>query len=719
MTSNEHRSSPRRGYRGSEIMYKQLQFDGMSRMATVPDQKKRKKSCGRPVKKTKVEEVVQEDGDDTTRTVKCCLKKHLTDPESHMPVIEELVQHVSRITRHGSMFCNLFLLHVLRSCNGVIPSFVDVSNQNFFQRCMTVCCQPFAPLSNDAEVRLMTSFRNSAAISTVFDAVSHARRKGDTQLINEASRLYQTNFENHHAVPMFQRMKKYLRSRIGKRDWKELTTSDKYHITSFLWKPFQEFPKVATLQRHFQWIAELRNRYLDIQRRKARAQRWSVRFKAAVRASAQAADKEDVKEMRKAVLKSCERDYRSGLVEFTYWLGMRLHEHYEDASGEQPVGECDKPPPRQSSTGARKTFSIAPICDIGRQSIVLSKTVLQDLKNDFGIPKVFEDDPLEFVFQNKIHRLKSKANGWGIQGTVRTNGVSLSVVFQRPKKFAAAKTNGCERCVDDGQRIVAIDPGAINMYFGAERLDDGSVKTHKYTTKQFYHEAYVWRSKKRMDAKKRGCEDTLRRLSQCVKKTVVWDLQLEYWKAYAANWRQLFECLGCRMRSKLAMNVFIKGNRSIDRFLSGLRGTNQSPPPVIAYGAAKFSCTIKGTLSTPASRAFLKCKQRYRTVLVDEYNTSQYCPRCDAKLVTPKVPRMCRDGTTRMFDSRSVKRCTSPGCLRVATEHPLESVREVAVTHASYEMSRDKVGALNILRCATESVRPAHLCRCPTSQWHP
>lgn len=661
-------------------------------------------------RKSKKEECILECEDESVRTVKCCLKKHLYDTKAHVPVIEELVQHISIVCRNASMFTNLFLLHVLRSNNGIIPDYIDVSNQNFFQRCMTICCDSFRPCIDDEEVRSMIAFRKSEGMSVLFDSVKQLRRKGDTQLINEASRMYQTNFENHHIVPQFQRMKKYLMSRVGKDVWKNLSVSEKYKLTKYTWDESSQYPENEALQIHREWVTELRSRYLHIRSFKDNKRIWVNYFRNAPK------DAEGITE-KNEVLKKCERDYRTRLVEFTYWLGVQLNAYYEDTLGEQPMPFESRNKKIVIQPGGHKTFSIAPICDIRRQSIVLSTSTVKGLHEMFEIPKCYEKEPLDWIFRmEKIKRFKSSKGGWHLQGTLRTDGVSLSVVFQKKQE----KKKMIPHRPIDQNRIIAIDPGSINIYFGVERMSDGSCKTYKYTTKQYYHEAYVWKKKKYMDTRKKTCEDVLQKLSQCVKKTVVLDLQLKYWETYASNWKKLFDCLGCRRRNKLDMNVYMKGNKSIDGFLSSLKGDSNIIPS-IAYGAGKFSSTIRGTLSTPNSRAFLKCKRRYNTVLIEEYNTSQYCPHCSKKLTTPKEPKICRDGITRMFDSRSVKRCTSPECLREALVHPLETVRKIAEDPkiAAYEMSRDKVGALNILRCATEIPRPAHLCRNADSQWHP
>jgi hypothetical protein len=490
-------------------------------------------------------------------------------------------------------------------------------------------------------------------------------------------------------------------ARVGSASWKQLSPSDRYKATKYVWAESEGFPVHDILEPHTEWIQQLRAGYLEVQATKHAIAHECKIFREAMRDAENDDEKELVKAGKRVVIGKCVALYWKKLVEFTYWLGNCLHEHYEDNWNERPLATLRSNKKTttfcQSRKGFQKTFSIAPICDIRRQCIILSTTVLKDLKKLFGIPPVFDESPLDYIFRD-LQKLRSKDKGWKLQGTVRTDGVSLCVIFERKKRDApkaAVRTQVPER-------IVAIDPGTINMYFGVEKDANGNYKTYKYRTKQYYHDGFVWASRNRMDAAKRECDDVLERLSQCLKKTVVLTRQLEYWRTYVDNWKRLFACLATRMRSKLSMNVYIKGNQSIDKFLMSLKGSSRKDSVLIAFGAAKFSSTIRGTLSCPTSRAYKRCAAIFKTLLVDEYNTSKYCPRCsEARLLTaPKEARMCRDGIRRMFDSRSVKRCSSPECSRAAAEHPSERIRNIARDENAYEMSRDKVGALNILKCA-------------------
>ena len=69
----------------------------------------------------------------------------------------------------------------------------------------------------------------------------------------------------------------------------------------------------------------------------------------------------------------------------------------------------------------------------------------------------------------------------------------------------------------------------------------------------------------------------------------------------------------------------------MDRFLNQLRGDKNEPSPIIAYGSAKFSPNGKGELSAPTCFVYKSVSRRFKTELIDEYNSSQACNCHDEK----------------------------------------------------------------------------------------
>jgi hypothetical protein len=95
--------------------------------------------------------------------------------------------------------------------------------------------------------------------------------------------------------------------------------------------------------------------------------------------------------------------------------------------------------------------------------------------------------------------------GASFTGTVETDGVSACIHFMapraepRPSQEAPSKKRrkkgiGNARPAWDDMsthRVVAIDPGRINIVTAVERLGDGTVRKHRLTRRQYYRESGI------------------------------------------------------------------------------------------------------------------------------------------------------------------------------------------------------------------------------------
>jgi hypothetical protein len=203
--------------------------------------------------------------------------------------------------------------------------------------------------------------------------------------------------------------------------------------------------------------------------------------------------------------------------------------------------------------------------------------------------------------------------------------------------------------------------------------------------------------------------DVFAGISKCCRKTVSLERQLSYWRYCTSHEEKLFQRLFTKIRSKMALETYIHKTSSMDNFWVSLKNSRNGKV-VIAYGSGGAGGT------SPTSFAGKRCKKIFgnNVFAVSEEYTSQCCPHCNCRLQDKKEKNFTfpsgRIGT-RVF--RSVKRCTSPSCVGRALNHPLEPIRKIAETIGAYEMSRDKIGAMNILKCAENIIhgipRPSHL----------
>jgi hypothetical protein len=109
--------------------------------------------------------------------------------------------------------------------------------------------------------------------------------------------------------------------------------------------------------------------------------------------------------------------------------------------------------------------------------------------------------------------------------------------------------------------------------------------------------------------------------------------------------------------------------------------------PLILYGAGKFSPSGKHELAVPTCSMSRACAARLPTIMVDEFNTTKVCSKCDTSL--HPVATVNEQGQLRSV--RGLRRCSSNVCAQSSFKN------------------RDLNAALNILRCSPD--RPISLNR--------
>ena len=663
-----------------------------------------------------------------TSVIKTSLKKFLVAPDITQSIIDEAVLYVSRVSRAASMAMNLVLLDLLRKNNGILPFHVDFKDDTMFYQLFTV-------VTGRRTTKKLIAKSNPLIKEVMRIMTEHAElfpkiqpKEFDGYILTEASQQYETAFINHHVDRIDSRIVKYVKTRIGRDVWKRLCSAKRaYKVINYILKPGAEYPGHSLALPFRSWIDEMRSKYQA--------------YKSARRGPFETTGS----------LKM--------LVELTYFVGCQLEQwQTNNSTSDDEEKSTETTANEPTPDGHMRSFSIAPICQIKRHFIVITRTTLETFflhrakgtitdaiaermtpgrKGRLKLRKLKEDDDVasycstlwHSVFKEEAFKHRSLRKGWIFDDRMLTDGVSLCVAFRNRNQPACtkdrnSKKNACD-CYDcsratwndawSSERLLANDPGKINIFFMVEKDPRGNVKTHVFRNKQYYLEGGVYRATKITQKHVKRSAAVFDQVAATCRKTVSWEHQLAYWKVCAANDAIMWLRLCTRVRAKLAFESYGKKTSSIDRFLVSVRKYRKTVPAV-GYGAGgQGAFNPAGCIAAPTSKAYQRCKRMFsQTFLVQEPFTSQYCPYCDCKLHDKTQANFVfpsgRVGT-KVF--RSVKRCSSPSCVERATKHPLVAVRKIAQECGMYEMSRDKAGSLNIRSCAENVVhglpRPQHL----------
>lgn len=352
-----------------------------------------------------------------------------------------------------------------------------------------------------------------------------------------------------------------------------------------------------------------------------------------------------------------------------------------------------------------RRFQICPIGGIGARSFAIDTNVLYGVVKGSGL--LFElmdgEEPTDAQVRNTPTLRQRLWNGIfnlpkALRGKIgkftdmiSTDGTSASVHFQVPKRPEAdddgsrlLKAPRCEDLV--GKRIIAIDPGSIDLVHGVEKLDDATWKVWKLTKAQYYHEAGNTERNLKAAAWKKPLASA--ELDQSL---APWKIhRLEEWEAAAQAYIRWADELWAEMTklrwARMAFDAYIRKRSAMDRFFHGM-GDNV----VVGYGAASFDPTVDHNLAAPTTSVVKACRRYHPVYMVDEYRTSMVCHCCHG-LLHPVRER------TKTKGSQEVR-----GLLWCSTSNK--------TIHCCKFVSRDFNAAINIHSCFVNIQRPAALSR--------
>ena len=366
-----------------------------------------------------------------------------------------------------------------------------------------------------------------------------------------------------------------------------------------------------------------------------------------------------------------------------YWETLKYLERMAEKYKEEP-------------TKLPRLFSLSPLCTIKRHFVKIDTKVLYNLSRNCGLVsketkepdfRALAADHFRSIF--KVDNLASKKHTFS--NMIESDGVSACVHFTCPKKTPGDPT-GKESRDFSGKRIIAIDPGRVNIVYAEEKLHDGSFKSYKLTRGQYYEASGM----KRRNRKTAKWEETIREEELVYSRRSPKTTDPEQFDTFLKDYISVYDKLwDLRLKKKWAQEsfrVYRKKRKVLDGFFQSMHKKGERKP-VIAYGKGGFASHGRGEVSVPTQYVKDKCSKYFETVEVDEYRTSCVCPCCDNLLckVTKKI--QSADGACQVREVRGLRRCSSTVCSQVSFKN------------------RDSVGARNILRCLAERERPKSLTR--------
>ena len=469
---------------------------------------------------------------------------------------------------------SLVFNQLLLYCLNEDQTIPDFSDISLFERCFRVGIEKYKT-------------RGYELIQDVFkkyfqDFPLLGRFKGDTQIIQYAAKTYQTNFKNMLIVPFEKRLKTFLKEYSRRYE----TNNISIYVMMDLVIGKKKFEDYELNEKLLGILGVLRI-YLKIKDSEVVTKIWKEKNLA-------------------------------GLLNFYHYLIM------------------------QNEAWKCKNFTIAPISSIKNHFITIDSVILRELMINIDLlpavnksRKFTQEEILEDW--NNLFKIKN-CNGKEFSRLIQTDGVSLCIHYQRPKRISVIPS-----FPTNPQRIIGIDPGRVNIQFGV----DSNGEEYKLTRKQYYQQSGMVKNKKKVEKWNLKNKEIMIKLSKNSSKSN--DLT-NYLTIVSENYDKLWNNQKSLKWSRERMHLWIGKNRTLDRFYASM-----GKGAIIAYGSAKFAPTGPGELAVPTSSAFKRCSKHFKIKLIDEFRTSKMCNSCEGELTKLFI----RDEEIRGF-----RQCCSIVCQR-------------------------------------------------------
>lgn len=603
-------------------------------------------------------------------TLKTGLKSHLVDPVRILPLINELVDCVSKQSRPGALAVNALLLHHLDRVDGGLPDWLNFDT-TFFRCCFTGG-KLFTGMSSTYDEHL-----TEVPAMVDINRMRPAYLKNTKQATTYAAQTYCTVFKNHNIVNFRQRVRVFC-SRLCAHSGVPTWTKKQRYLVSCAAARFVFGEPAADDDHLMNRVPPLILAELDPLRTKV--------------ATCGLDDPEEPPSDLRAT------------VETLYFLLQR------------------------TNAFGFKGWSVAPLHGFSCRHVRIDTTVFKEYfiprlvtngfySSDDGARALAEDNFLA-LFKD----LPRRSAGWEMNASVLTDGYSLCVTYvnasqARPPQTKAEKREAAKYAMksepepEPGERVrereqfISNDPGNVNLvtltgFNGHGERWFRTVKTSSFKNASG-ERAFVEQSKRRTKRVQTNLDALC--LEGVRVKTPLMTEFARYLKASADHNTSLWQTLGHKHTARARLSAYFGSQRELDAMWNSVP-LQKNKRLVMVYGAASWTPgAIHAKIAAPCTSVYRHCAEwvkRHggRMVMADEYYTSQKSPFSHNRL---------KDYYINGRMQRGLKCDRSSHCLRLFLAGHLSSCALLDPSGNSVLLSRDRLGAINI----RETVARGQACR--------
>lgn len=257
------------------------------------------------------------------------------------------------------------------------------------------------------------------------------------------------------------------------------------------------------------------------------------------------------------------------------------------------------------------------------------------------------------IFDN----FSSLSNGEFIH-TMVTDGVSVSVNFQRPRREPSEEEH-CASPTDqeaDNQRRIAFDPGRHHLLVGHEVNPDNGKDRFWTLSRGGYYGAIRGSIAKMARWERNALGDIYAEMSTTSIRTADPELCAAYRRLYFNHYNRLWAVKLDKRFARERLHIYSKKRSFIDKFFMSLMKHDRRRPTIL-YGSTTLRPGGVGELSVPVKRILHACKRFYRVIMVNEHLTTQAHSGCGSRMHPVKNHRRFPQDITKSKPIHGLKYC--------------------------------------------------------------
>ena len=430
-------------------------------------------------------------------------------------------------------------------------------------------------------------------------------------------------------------------------------------------------------------------------------------------------------------------------------VGFEADVLYDEEDTDEEDAVSDNGEEAEESTAVRfwkrGSFALLPVNDLRRRTIRIDRNVwvghVYGQLYDMGVEGL-EEEAFASLFsradgarwRGDIRKIRSSDKGWRLAKSFTTDGVVLNMTYYNPllkatpedKKLAKGLVDpeAAYATIDEDSIKIGLDAGVVNI-MQVTWEHDGKVCSMAYTAKEHYEAGHINRVARAREARvKQFAKEAVEAISGTRKRTG----SLEEFKTYVQTYNDhhvaLWKVFGGRTSRWERFEMYQHKMASFDGFWRRVRlkiapdkewkaeDPSQRPKVTVGWGNAKFKGSMKGCKPVPTSAMSRRVRstmgQFFDVRMVDEFRTTVTCCCCRERLIKGKRWREMR-GKLGWYEDRDVKWCNTPSCLE---SHPCSASEELL------EGARKVDGARAIDRDANSALAHARLVGIRNAQRH-